>query len=180
MMNTKTIEKLAAVFDEDTLVDATENSDIILQHAYENMEIGMFKESARLFYLYLNEHEPSPEPMNGLTVCMYEIGQYENAMELINYTMSLFPDDAVTLSNKASLCWQMDNYEQAVYYYTLSIAMSPDLIDSRINLINLYRENGDILIAYTHILKLQKDYPQNEEVRELANDILLDIALMFY
>ncbi len=179
-MKRKTIEKLATVFDEDILVDAANNKNIILQHAYENMEIGLHRESAKLFYLFLQEHEPAPEPLNGLTVCMYEMGLFSKAMSLIDYTLSLFPEDAVSLSNKASLCWQMDNYEQAVYFYTISIAMDPDLIDSRINLINLYRENGDILIAYSQILQLKEDFPENEEVSELADEILLDIALMFY
>ncbi|MFW5807621.1 MAG: hypothetical protein ACOCWH_01060 [Spirochaetota bacterium] len=179
-MNKKTIEKLATVFDEDLLVDASHNKNIILQHAYENMEIGLHQESAKLFYLYLSENDPSPEPLNGLAVCMYEMELYDKSMDIINYTLDLFPDDPVSISNKGSLCWQLGDYEQAIYYYTSSITIDPGLIDSRINLINLYRENGDILIAYSQSLKLQSDYPENEEVTDLSNDILLDIALMFY
>jgi tetratricopeptide (TPR) repeat protein len=173
------IEKQDMIFDEYNYVDFPENN-TMLQIAYENMEDGLYHESAQLFFKFLTDNPATPEVLNGLTVCLFEMQKFERAMQLIDYGLKAFPDDPITLSNKASICWQMDNYDEAIYYYTLSIAMNPDLSDSYINLVNLYREHGDILLAYSECLKIKGRFPDNDEIKSLADDILLDVALMFY
>lgn len=179
-MNELTIERIQSLFDENEIAEIIKNGEALLQFAYENIEIGSYSDAAMLFHIYLTEFSHSAEALNGLAVCMYETEEYNKASHIIDYTMQRYPEDPITLSNKASLCWQFDNYEQAVYYYTMALALDPQLIESQLNIVNLYRENGDILLAYIYCLKFYNNDPENRDIKELLDSLMIDIAIMFY
>ncbi|HRX16710.1 MAG TPA: tetratricopeptide repeat protein [Spirochaetota bacterium] len=179
-MKEKNILRLANYFDHHEIVDLTGNVDLILLHAYENMEIDSFQDAARLFYIYIDEKRESTEALNGLAVCFFEMEQYDHAQTIVDHALVLFPNDPVSLSNKASLMWQEERYDEAVYYYQKSLSADPSMIESKVNLINLYREIGDLLLAYTLCLELCQTNPGDSEINELLNSLLLDIAIFMH
>ncbi|MDA3901641.1 MAG: tetratricopeptide repeat protein [Spirochaetes bacterium] len=176
-MNEKSILRLANFFDQEEIVDISVNIDLILLHAYENMEIGFYQEAARLFYIFIEERRQSTEALNGLAVCFFEMQQYDRAQTIVDHALTLFPDDSVSLSNKASLEWQEERYDEAVYYYQKSLLVDPAMVESKVNLVNLYRETGDLLLAYTLCLELQASHPGDSEIHDLLNSLLIDMAI---
>lgn len=160
--------------------DLEKEIDHLYDLAYENMDNEAWVGAAQLFLSLLSYDNDSAEAMNGLGVCLFEMGNLDDAEYIINRTLSINPDDPVTLANKASICWEQDLLEDALCFYGKALEIEPNLIEAKINIVNLHRETGDIFIAYTQCLELAKSFPDDEEIKELLDSIILDLAIMFY
>jgi len=162
------------------IADIEKDVDRFIDIAYENMDNEAWVSAAQMFLTLLSYDDTSTEAMNGLGVCLFEMGNIEDAEYIINRALQESPDDPVTLANKASICWEMDMLEEALEYYRKALEYEPNLIEARINIVNLYRETGDIFIAYTKCLELSRAFPEDEEIKELLDAVILDLAILFY
>ncbi len=177
MIQKKRLDELLVI---NGISDLEKEIDHLFDLAYENMDNEAWVGAAQMFLTLLSYDNESAEAMNGLGVCLFEMGNIEDAEYIIDRALEAYPDDSVTLANKASICWEKDLLEEALELYRKALEYEPDLIEARINIINLYRETGDIFIAYTKCLELSRSFPDDEEIKELLDAVILDLAILFY
>ncbi len=121
-----------------------------------------------------------PDILNGLGITLCEMGDYERSRRILERSIRLNPNDAVTLANLAGVCWEMGYPDQAIYHYTRSLENNPDIEEIHFNLINLYIETGSLYMAYISCVNFLSRFPEDEEARELLNEIVLNLAISMY
>ena len=81
------------------------------------------------------------------------------------------------MANLAGTCWEQDNIEEAIFYYTKSIDLDSEIEETHLNLVNLYMEIGALFMAFIACNRCIEIFPDNEEARELMDEIILSLGL---
>jgi tetratricopeptide (TPR) repeat protein len=101
----------------------------------------------------------------------------KSSKTVLEKTVELYPDDAITLANIAGLYWEEGDSGKAVYYYCKSLNSDKSIPETHLNLINLYYEQGQLFMAYIACLNLMKIHPDNPQAKEIIDDLIIDMGL---
>jgi len=167
-------------FNDSEIHEYRNNYYLLIDRGYESIDEGDFNQAFRLFSLGATINDTDPEILNGLGISLCELGKLEESLIILEHTIEIIPDDAITMANMAGVCWELEEYDRAIYFYTKSIDLDEDLEESFFNLINLYLETGAQYMAFIICNKLIDKYPKNEEAKELMEDIILSLAVSLY
>lgn len=170
-------EYIKGVLSEDEINSIIKSSSKITDLAYNLIEIEEYVNAYDLFSFSYQIDGYSPDLLNGLAVIFSEQEDTVSALKILKKAVQLYPKDAVTLANAATLYWENNDYAKAIYYYNKAITINNTLLDAHINLINLYYESGDIYLAFITCLSVLKIFPNDRQLLELQNEILLDMAM---
>lgn len=157
--------------------DHSFDCETLIEYGYDAIEKGNFRKAFRLFALGYRLIGNHPEILNGLGLTLCEMGKLKFSKNFLLFALKKFPDNVFILSNLATVYFEEYDYDKAIYFYTRAINVDPFFIEAHINLINVYFERGDIFMAYISCLDLLKKDPDNYEVQELCNDIILNMGL---
>jgi tetratricopeptide (TPR) repeat protein len=159
------------------LNELKKNPSLLVDTGYEYMEMGDFDKALKLFSIGALINNTDPDILNGLGITLCEMGKYSKSKQILQRSCRLNPDDAITLANLAGVCWEMGELEQSIYYYNKSMEINPDIEEIHYNLINLYIETGSLYMAYICCLNFLGRFPDEEEAKELMDEIILNLAL---
>ncbi|MBN2077677.1 MAG: tetratricopeptide repeat protein [Spirochaetes bacterium] len=162
------------------LGELRDNPSLLVDTAYEYVERGDYEQALALFTFAAVMDNGDPDILNGLGITLCEMGDYERSKRILERSIRLNPNDAVTLANLAGVCWEMGYPNQAVYHYTRSLANNSDIEEIHFNLINLYIETGSLYMAYISCINFLERFPDDEEARELLDEIVLNLAISMY
>jgi tetratricopeptide (TPR) repeat protein len=173
-------DKLTRILDNDELEIVHEDSSYLIDFGYESIEIGDFDKAYDLFMLNLGIDGESPDALNGVAIALCEMGKKEIGLKIINKASEQYPDDAITLANTASISWENGDFARAVQYYHKSIEADPSQVETFLNLAELYLENGFLPMALASCMNAMKNFPDNKQLIDLNNDIILEMAISAY
>ena len=178
--NQKLLTYKSHPIDFDEIMEYRDNQPLIIDRAYEYIEEGNYERAYQLFSIgaYLNNSDP--DVLNGLGILLCELNRIEEAKIILKRAARFNPDDSITLANLAGVCWEMDELDEAIYYYNRSMEIPPVVEDIYVNLINLYLEAGYLYMAYATCLKFKEEYPDDEEADDLLEEVILNLALSVY
>jgi tetratricopeptide (TPR) repeat protein len=162
------------------LNELRENPALLIDTGYEYVEIGDYEKALRLFSIGAMLDNTDPDILNGLGITLCELGKFSKSRRILEHSIKLNPNDAVTLANLAGVCWEMGDPEQAIYHYSRSLEINPDIEEIHFNLINLYIECGALYMAYMACLTFMERFPEDEEAKELMEEIILNLAISMY
>lgn len=152
----------------------------LIDSGYESVEKGDYETALVKFSEGASINNTDTEILNGIGLCLCELGRSDEAKTILHRARRLDPDDPIACANLAGVYWDLEDFDSAIYYYNLSIEMNPAFEDIHFNLINLYMEIGYCYMAYSLALKAKQLFPDDEEIEELINDIILNMAIMNY
>ncbi len=162
------------------LIELKENPSLLIDTGYEYVEMGDYDKALRLFSIGAMLDSSDPDILNGLGITLCELGKFKKSKQVLERSIRLNPNDAVTLANLAGVCWEMGEPEQAIYHYSRSLEVSQDIEEIHFNLINLYIETGALYMAYISCLNFIERFPEDEEAKELMEEIILNLAISMY
>jgi tetratricopeptide (TPR) repeat protein len=173
------ISKLVRILTYDELLEYSNDEDSLVDIGYNSLELGDFRKAFKIFSaaVRLNGGD-DPDGLNGLGVALCELGRLKSSKAVLEKTVELYPDDAITLANIAGLYWEESDSGKAIHYYYKSLEMDAGIPETHLNLINLYYEQGHLFMAYIACLNLLKIYPDNEQAKEIIDDLIIDMGLM--
>ncbi len=174
------IDKLMTMLSETEFSELMDRTKDLTNLAFEYLDMGEHDIAFYIFMADLAKSGPNAVSLNGLAISMFELNHLDIAMKTLTYSISLYPEDAVTHMNLGSLYWEKGNFEKAVYHLNIAIELNDFLMDAYFSLIDVYYENGDIILAYMTALELEKRFPDEPEVQDTIEDLLLDMAIAFY
>lgn len=161
--------------DQDLFTD--DDHSILIDRGYECVETGDLDMALEIFALGLQMDGSDADSLNGMGVTFYEMGRFRASRLVLEKAASLYPDDPITMANLAGTCWEQDNIEEAIYYYCKSIELDPEIEETHLNLVNLYMEVGALFMAFITCNRCLEIFPENEEARELMDEIILSLAI---
>lgn len=150
---------------------------LLIDRGYECVENGDLDNAFKLFTLGASLDNSDPEILNGLGITLYEMGKINESRVVLERAVRLNPDDAITYANLAGSCWELEDYEKAVFYYAKSIEKDDNIEETHFNLINCYIEIGAIFMALIACKKFLDLFPDNPEGKELMFDIILNLGI---
>ncbi len=153
------------------------NPSLLIDTGYEFVEMGQFREAFELFRMGAASNHQDPDILNGLGITLCEMGRLEESRQILRIAVDLTPDDAITLANMAGVLWEMNEHEEAIHYYRMSLAADHEIEETHFNLINLYMEIGYLFMAFIHCQEFIDTYGENEEAREMMEDIILNLGI---
>jgi tetratricopeptide (TPR) repeat protein len=162
------------------LDELRENPSLLIDTGYEYVETGDYEMALKLFSIGAMLDNTDPDILNGLGITLCELGKFSKSRRILEHSIKLNPNDAVTLANLAGVCWEMGDPERAIYHYTRSLENNPDIEEIHFNLINLYIECGALYMAYMACLTFMERFPEDEEAKELMEEIILNLAISLY
>ena len=175
--NKKYSEKLKRLLSSEEFINFKMDNSTLVELGYECVELGDYKRAFHLFSAGVRFNGPEPDILNGLGISLCELGRLRTSKIVLEKAVSMYPRDAITLANLAGVCWEIGDYDTAIYFYHKAIKSDPSIIESHINLVNLFYEKGEIFMAYVTCLELLRFHPENLEGSELLNELLLNMGL---
>ncbi len=169
-------EKLKRLLSSEEFTNFKIDNNTLIELGYECVESGDYKRAFYLFSAGVRLNGPEPDILNGLGISLCELGRLRASKIVLEKAVSMYPEDAITLANLAGVCWEIGDYDMAVYFYQKAIKSDPNIIESHINLVNLFYERGDIFMAYVTCLELLKSHPESQEGVELLDELLLNMG----
>lgn len=170
----------AGAYDYDDINDLKINQNLLIDAAYEFIKDSNYEEALKLFCMGLSSDNTDPDMLNGLGITLCELERMKDAEIIFLRAVRYNPDDGITYANLAGVYWELFEFDKAVYYYSKSLELDPDLDDAYFNLINLYLEIDSIFMAYITCLRLVERFPEDEEAKELLEDVILNLGIMFF
>lgn len=170
-------DKIKRILTSEELHEFYNDGSSLVDLGYDYVEIGDYKRAFKLFSLEARLNGSDPDVLNGMGISLCELGKFRASRLVLEKAVELYPDDAITLANLAGVYWEEYEFEKAIYYYTRSINIDRSILESHFNLTNLYYEQGDLFMAYITCMNAHKQYPDNEQVNDLLNDIILNLGL---
>jgi tetratricopeptide (TPR) repeat protein len=79
----------------------------------------------------------------------------------------------------AGVLWEQGDYHSAIYYYSKSLELDPEIEEIYFNLINLYMEAGMLFMALATCNEYIQKFPEDEEALLLRDDIILNLGISF-
>ena len=175
--------RLQSLLHKDTPLNSEEiselknNSILLIDMGYECVESGEYEEAYELFSMGRSINNTDPDILNGLGITLCEMGRYRESRDILKEAIKTEPHDAITLANLAGVCWETEDYDEAIYYYHMALKEDAQIEEIYFNLINLYIESDMLYVAYITALEFIKVFPDNIEAKELIDDILINLAL---
>jgi len=173
-------DKLKKILTKDEFIQFKKDKFSLIDFGYKYVDEGDFKRAFKVFNIGIKLNGSDPDILNGIGVSLCELGRLNSSRLILIKTMKLYPEDAITLANIAGVYWKEENFDKAIYFYNQSIQIDPFVEETHINLINIYYERGDLFMSYISSLNFQKIFPNNEQAKEILNDVILDIGISFY
>ncbi len=161
------------------LVKLRDNPIKLIDRGYEYINIGEYKKAFNLFKVGAKADRSDPDILNGMGICLCEMGLLKEARQVLEYAIEKNPDDPVIYANIAGVLWEEMDYDKAIYYYNRSIEIDPEIEETFFNLINLYIETGSLFMAFMECNKFMSTFPDNKEAIELQEDIILNLGISF-
>ena len=152
----------------------------MIDKAYELVEMGDFKEALELFTMVAADDESDPDILNGLGITLSELGRLQESQLVLEKAARLNPHDAAIYSNLAGVYWDQNELDKAIYFYNKAIELDPEIEDTYLNLIYLYMEAGSLYMAFINCLNIKKIFPDNDEVDELMEEIILNLGISIF
>ncbi|MCP4131638.1 MAG: tetratricopeptide repeat protein [bacterium] len=167
-------------FEPDQFAELNDDQVVLIDRAYEYIEIGEYKQALKLFTMGIAINDADPDILNGLGITLSELGMLQESKLILEKAARLNPDDAAILSNLAGVCWDQNDPDKAIYYYNKSIELEPDAEEAYFNLIYLYMETGSLYMAFINCINFQKEFPHNEEAGDLLGEIILNLGISMF
>ena len=161
-------------------IELRKNRNLLIDRAYELIHEENFDHAYRLLCMGLEDDDQDPDLLNGLGVVLCEMGRLNDSMLILHRAIRYNPDDAVTFANLAGVCWELEMFDRAIYYYTKSLETDPEIEDVYFNLINLYLEIDSIFMAFITCISYSENFPESLDAKELLEDIILNLGLMMF
>lgn len=152
----------------------------IIDSGYDAVEKGDFETALARFSEGAAIDNQDTEILNGLGLTLCELGRLGEARGILHRAERIEPKDPITYANLAGVYWDLEEFDRAIFYYSEALKLNPSLEDIHFNLINLYMEIGYFYIAYTTALNFVDMFPANEEIKEVMEDIMINLALLHY
>lgn len=156
------------------------NQNLLIDKGYDLIEKGEYYQAFTLFSIGTVFNREDPEILKGLGIALFEMGDLGKSKVILERACRLNPNDPITLANLAGVCWEMGNYDNAIHNYCKSLEIDSEIEETYFNLINLYIEAGHFYMAFITCNNFMKLYPENDEIRDLMNDILINLAISIY
>ena len=156
------------------------NIDALIEKGYEYLERDEYILAIKFFNYCFSIDNKDPEILNGIGIALCELGKLDESKMFLERAIKYHPDDAFSYLNLAGVYWEFDDYEKAIFYYRKSIDLDPGISDSYYNLTNLYAEIGLSYMAFITCSEFVQKFPDDPDVKELMNDVMLDLALSIY
>jgi tetratricopeptide (TPR) repeat protein len=176
----KYLNKLTRILTREELGKFLIDTDSLIDTGYKYLELEEFKKAFKIFSMIIRINGIDPDSLNGLGVALCELGRLKTSKTVLEKTVELYPDDAITLANIAGVYWDEGEIDKAVYYYSKSLDFDKSITETHLNLINLYYEQGNLFIAYIACLNLLKLFPDNVQALETRDDIIIDLGMCIY
>lgn len=173
-------DKLSFILNNEELAEVNTNTSSLINFGFEYIELGDYNRAYDLFMINLKINGYSADALNGLAISLLELNNAEAAQKILEKTIQLFPNDAITHANMAGICWENNQVEKSVFYYSKSLELNNTIIDTHFNIINLHYETGNLFMAYICCLNLLNVFPKNVQAQALCNEILLDLGISMF
>lgn len=113
----------------------------------------------------------APDTFNYLGLSYYQIGEYEKSISAFEQGLDEhLTDKKILLYNAGNSSFAMKDFDQAIEYYSLALAASPNFSKALLNRANAYLNAGDYGKALddyaVYISKVRND-PQEPEIRRM-------------
>lgn len=172
-------DNIKSILSDDEINKVISKCKVLNEIAYDLIEIEEYENALEIFNYSYSLNGFSPDLLNGLAVTYSEMGQRKNALRIMERASEKYPKDAVTLANTATLFWEENNYAKAIYFYMRAIDENKTLLDAYINMINLHYECGDIFLAFITCLNVLEVFPEDDQILELRDELIFDMAISF-
>ncbi|CUU01648.1 MAG: tetratricopeptide repeat protein [Fimbriimonadales bacterium] len=117
--------------------------------------------------------EPENAPLLQTLVNLYTAAKrYPEALEAYARLAQVQPKDVFSLRSWATLADQHGTLEQRIRAYEALYKAVPDEITTGLKLARLYQQNGQRQKAIDLLSKMQSDFPKNEDIQRLLNEII--------
>ena len=166
-------------YDTDEQLMSRVNPLLLIDKGYDYIDQCEYAKAFKVFTIGAAADKTDPDILNGLGICLCELGMLDEAKKVLDYAIQVHPDDPVIFSNMAGVFWEMADYDMAIYYYCRSLEIDPEIEETFFNLINLYMETGSLYMALITCTKFIEAFPDNEEAVNLRNDIILNLGISF-
>ncbi|MDY6968373.1 MAG: tetratricopeptide repeat protein [Spirochaetota bacterium] len=174
--NMMPIDKLKKFISE---FEFNENDDIenLIDLGFEYIEQNDFLNAFKVFKFGIKIDETNPDMLYGLGMSLCELGRYKASRIVFEKSVEIYPEDAIALANLAGAYWEEGEYNKAIHFYYRSLEIDSNIIETHLNLINLYYEKDDLYMAYITSLNLLELFPTNKQAKELRDDIIMSMAI---
>ena len=173
----KYLSKLTRLLTREEYGNFLDDTDSLIDTGYKYLELEEFKKAFKIFSMIIRINGIDPDSLNGLGVALCELGRLKTSKAVLEKTVELYPDDAVTFANIAGVYWDEGEIEKAIYYYSKSIDCDKSITETHLNLINLYYEQSSLFMAYIACLNLLNIYPDNDQAKEIRDDLIIDLGM---
>ncbi|MBN2400895.1 MAG: tetratricopeptide repeat protein [Spirochaetes bacterium] len=176
----KYLSKLTRILTREEMGRFLVDTDSLIDTGYKYLESEEFKKAFIIFSMIIRINGIDPDSLNGLGVALCELGRLKTSKTVLEKTVELYPDDAITLANIAGVYWDEGEIEKAIYYYSRSLDYDQSITETHLNLINLYYEQGCLFNAYIACLNLLNIFPDNIQAKETRDDLIIDLGICIY
>lgn len=177
--NLKDVLLLDNHHDSDELMMLRDNPLQLIDKGYDYIDRCEYSKAFKVFTAGAGVDKKDPDILNGLGICLCEMGMLKEARQVLEYAIHIHPDDPVIFANMAGVLWEQTDYNNAIYYYTRAIEIDPEIEETFFNLINLYIETGSLFMALITCTKFIETFPHSEEAAGLRNDIIMNLGISF-
>jgi tetratricopeptide (TPR) repeat protein len=177
--NLKEVLLLENHHDSDELMMLRDKPLQLIDRGYDYIDKCEYSRAFKVFVAGARIDRKDPDILNGLGIALCEMGLLKEARLILEYAITIHPDDPVIFANMAGVLWEQCDYDNAIYYYTRAIEIDSDIEETFFNLINLYIEIGSLYMALMTCGKFLECFPDSEEATGLRNDIILNLGLSF-
>ena len=167
-------------FDIDGLNDIKTDPSLLIDSGYEFVELGDYEQALKLFSMGITIDNSDPDILNGLGIALCELGMLDESKLIFERAARYNPEDAVTIANLAGVCFEIGENEKAIYYYNRALEINPMLDDIYYNLVTLYMESDSLYMAFLTCLDYLKEFSDNDEAKDLMNEIILYLGISSY
>jgi len=177
--NLKDVLMLENYHDSDELMMLRDNPVQLIDRGYDYIDKCEYSKAFKVFTAGAGVDKKDPDILNGLGICLCEMGLLKEAKQVLEYAIQIHPEDPVIFANMAGVLWEQTDYNNAVYYYSRAIEIDPEIEETYFNLINLYIETGSLFMALITCTKFIETFPDSEEAIGLRDDIILNLGISF-
>lgn len=177
--NLKEVLLLENYRDTDELMMLRDNPVLLIDMGYDYIDNCEYGKAFKMFTAGAALDKKDPDILNGLGICLCEMGLLKEARQVLDYAIQIHPDDPVIFANMAGVLWEQTDYNMAIYYYNRSIEIDPKIEETFFNLINLYIETGSLFMALITCTRFIESFPDSSEALELRDDIILNLGISF-
>lgn len=110
------------------------------QYARILMEKGEYEESQKIFNELIDHNPYSTQYWNSLASILFLCNNFDEAIQCCEYALAITPENATALLNKANGLYNLENYKEALKYYSRYCRQCPN------------DENGEMLIGFCNML----------------------------